>query len=560
MDGKPDRIILRFKLSTLQPLSPIHHAIPGTLFRDNERREPIIKISSFKEDKVEKGRQIRSQHSLDVDNELNPENRVQSIEQSVSENHLPNSFSLSSSNTSRPKGRLSPNNSDSSAQALENRRRSLHTPSNHDNLSDRKSEEFKQHDTQQNYLNEYMSDSTKRIKPNNDMESGDKSSVSQSQHCDKSRSSTDMYHSSNSFLSPSLLLGKRVRIITGKLYGLEGTVTDVGTRGWLSIDNPALVGRKVQSRQCELVNDIENSDINAIIETDSHDEASRQSVHLEGNGTTNNTNDKNKSLLYRRDHRPKSEKNAEGKIDQFQENQYPEYTDRTTDHYRMHSKMLSQTDRPRRATKDNVYYNYDSDSNINPLNMKLPTGTDLDLQKNKKHSQTTLLKRNRLSLGNSSLEENRKTNSSSSSDGNPGKNAQRNLESNHRTSSYPLSIEKKADVSSSSKRKRQNSSNDNFMTKPPQHSRYSLKKHVSQPLLPPVCLNDEDDSVLPETLQHLPGDFKIEIFNRKTGRVLSGEDAVSIDLLPSVLRKHSEYEPIVPPPKMLEKFSIGMNK
>ena len=559
MNGKPDRIILRFKLSTLQPIPPIYHALPGNIYHNNERREQNIKISSSEEDKVDKGRQIRAQHDLDVENKFNPENRVQRIRKGISENHHPSSFSLPSDLT-KPKGRYSPNNGDSNAQLLENRRRSLDTPSNHDNLTHRKSEDYKKYDNQQNYLNDFRNDSTKRIKLNNTSESREKNSVLQSQHNEKNRSSTDMYHSSNSILSPSLLLGKRVRIITGKLYGLEGTVTDVGTRGWLSIDNPALVGRKVQSRQCELVNDNENNDMNAMFETDSHDDTLRQSVHLEGNGTNHHSNDKNNSLLHRRDHRPKSEQNSDGKKNQFQEKQYHEYTDHVTDHIRMNNKGQNQADRPRRATKDNVYYNYDSDSNINSLNTPLGTGKDNDWQKNNKQSHPTFLKRNRLTLGNSSFEQSRKTNSLSSPDGYLGKNAQRNFESNHRTSSNPLSIEKKLDIPSTSKRKRPNSSNDNFMIKPPQHSRYSLKKHMSQPLLPPVRLNDEDDSVLPESLQHLPGDFKIEIFNRKTGRVLSGEDAVSIHLLPSVLRKHAEYEPIVPPPKMLEKFCIGKNK
>jgi hypothetical protein len=53
--------------------------------------------------------------------------------------------------------------------------------------------------------------------------------------------------------------------------------------------------------------------------------------------------------------------------------------------------------------------------------------------------------------------------------------------------------------------------------------------------------------LVPEGLRHLPPDFKIEIFNRRTGRIMRGDDAISLKDLPAALLEHAEYEPIVPP-------------
>jgi hypothetical protein len=41
-------------------------------------------------------------------------------------------------------------------------------------------------------------------------------------------------------------------------------------------------------------------------------------------------------------------------------------------------------------------------------------------------------------------------------------------------------------------------------------------------------------------------DTKIEIFNRRTGRVMRGEEAIVLSDLPAALMDHAEYEPIVP--------------
>jgi hypothetical protein len=69
--------------------------------------------------------------------------------------------------------------------------------------------------------------------------------------------------------------------------------------------------------------------------------------------------------------------------------------------------------------------------------------------------------------------------------------------------------------------------------------------------LPPILLNPTDCDRLPPLLQHLPRDFKVDVINRRTGFVLSGEDAIAVEDLPDLLRKHASFEPIVPPPELL---------
>ena len=53
--------------------------------------------------------------------------------------------------------------------------------------------------------------------------------------------------------------------------------------------------------------------------------------------------------------------------------------------------------------------------------------------------------------------------------------------------------------------------------------------------------------LVPAGLRHLPPDTKIEIFNRRTGKIMKGNDAISMKNLPRELLEHAEYEPIVPP-------------
>lgn len=60
-------------------------------------------------------------------------------------------------------------------------------------------------------------------------------------------------------------------------------------------------------------------------------------------------------------------------------------------------------------------------------------------------------------------------------------------------------------------------------------------------LLPAILLGAQDENSAPDALTHIPTTEKIDIFNRKTGRIMKG---VPIAQLPPLLRDHAEYEPI----------------
>ena len=70
----------------------------------------------------------------------------------------------------------------------------------------------------------------------------------------------------------------------------------------------------------------------------------------------------------------------------------------------------------------------------------------------------------------------------------------------------------------------------------------NVSQSTAPPVLNPILLQE-----IPASLHHLPPDTEIEIFNRKTGKVMRGKDAILLKNLTKELMAHSEYEPIVPP-------------
>jgi hypothetical protein len=68
-------------------------------------------------------------------------------------------------------------------------------------------------------------------------------------------------------------------------------------------------------------------------------------------------------------------------------------------------------------------------------------------------------------------------------------------------------------------------------------------------LLPPILLSRSKDgyAAIPIFLQDLKSsNGKVEIFNRKTGKILKGSQSVTLKNLAKELQAHSEYEPICP--------------
>jgi len=73
------------------------------------------------------------------------------------------------------------------------------------------------------------------------------------------------------------------------------------------------------------------------------------------------------------------------------------------------------------------------------------------------------------------------------------------------------------------------------------HQFAGKKKEKDQQLLLKMQL-------LPAGLRQLPPETKIEIFNRRTGKIMRGDNAILLSDLPMALMDHAEYEPMIPPP------------
>lgn len=67
------------------------------------------------------------------------------------------------------------------------------------------------------------------------------------------------------------------------------------------------------------------------------------------------------------------------------------------------------------------------------------------------------------------------------------------------------------------------------------------RSRTSVSLPPALLLDSQAQNSIPKALVHLPITEKVDIFNRKTGRIMND---IPISELPSLLRDHAEYEPI----------------
>jgi len=60
---------------------------------------------------------------------------------------------------------------------------------------------------------------------------------------------------------------------------------------------------------------------------------------------------------------------------------------------------------------------------------------------------------------------------------------------------------------------------------------------------------EDDDGIIPKSLKHLSPTHKIDLFHRRTGKILSGDNAIMMKDLSKFLRDSGshEYEPMIPP-------------
>jgi hypothetical protein len=75
------------------------------------------------------------------------------------------------------------------------------------------------------------------------------------------------------------------------------------------------------------------------------------------------------------------------------------------------------------------------------------------------------------------------------------------------------------------------------------------KKSSFQYLLPPLFVaNTEKSSVCitPNIIRQMASSERLDVFNRKTGKVMRGKDSISLKTLHSTIQNHSEYEVLLP--------------
>lgn len=86
----------------------------------------------------------------------------------------------------------------------------------------------------------------------------------------------------------------------------------------------------------------------------------------------------------------------------------------------------------------------------------------------------------------------------------------------------------------------------NIQCDQPEMMNYKNVRRSQRSSLRPILLMEPDPNKVPQALRRLDPETKIDIFNRKTGKILTGQDAVRIKNLSHALMRHAEYEPIVP--------------
>lgn len=107
---------------------------------------------------------------------------------------------------------------------------------------------------------------------------------------------------------------------------------------------------------------------------------------------------------------------------------------------------------------------------------------------------------------------------------------------------------KKSRAASRSIERSENSVGDQVIMSSQREEARHLKGALVNKILPPIILerlNDRGQKVtnLPCLLRKNPSDG-VEIFNRKTGKIMKGEEAIPLENLAEALQEHSEYEPI----------------
>jgi len=81
-----------------------------------------------------------------------------------------------------------------------------------------------------------------------------------------------------------------------------------------------------------------------------------------------------------------------------------------------------------------------------------------------------------------------------------------------------------------------------------------------QNLLPPVLLRKTEDcgvTMTTDILRQLTSKERVDVFNRKTGKIMRDEESISLKNLPAAIRNHAEYEIFFPDPSSGDSTGTG---
>lgn len=363
-------------------------------------------------------------------------------------------------------------------------------------------------------------------------------------------------------------LGKKVKIIHGKYLGLESRISNVGSRGWWSLDHPKILsGEKVHSRLCEMIDVVEEEELRAYYEKmgmkmrrtpammkrqqenaekgsklDSDNELDLEQGYR-SSSSLNEYNPKKRAsspkLALEEQSRPSKRKSRpvralmeSSNIFEFEETKNDDASGK-----RKRSARRQATEFSGGVITEEDYEDYDPI--VRPSTTKKRSSTVANEKTTKSNFRSyTRPRRKRKAVQNfGSYSDELYVDQIIGKPKNPVNHTQNQY---HSVKARPKAS-KSVDVETRTER----------------HQTIEIHPQLRPPsidALPPLTLANR-------ALRALPPNTKIEIFDRKTGLVLSGDQAVPVSHLPLLLRNHAHYEPIIPahllPKDVVHKSRIG---
>eukprot|EP00978_Attheya_sp_CCMP212_P048030 scaffold463156_cov55-Attheya_sp.AAC.2 len=312
-------------------------------------------------------------------------------------------------------------------------------------------------------------------------------------------------------------MGKQVRVVKGIHKDMEGKITSIHTRGWWTIQDEKLKKHKIHAHFCEVTDDVD-------------DDKLRQ-YHIQRGSKLRRSSSDWKRLNENKDENFDVSDDGDSLFVSFGKN--------PTIHRKMKRKKKSSDDRKKAKARQPI----DSDNDSASM--------DADTEPEPEQELASTVPGSRLNSTSSLKAGRKKKRKESGKVYLPSLTSKTGRRSSRLGSSSILSAMARGsntgtDGDDSSLRTKEPSSESTFT-----HDDRIMCKRRRQnrtPVLPSILLVPHNPLEIPQSLRHLNPDTKIEIFNRRTGMVMCGNDAICVKDLPEALLDHAEYEPIIPPP------------